>query len=384
MSRPVPQGSIRLKGSYRDILDTYFTDSTLYDVEVGATYDDKLDEVIKKIAVPFNSFMNVRQVYYVAGEALDKYQEQYEAAKERGVKQAWLSANPNAADFIVAALAKYPKNYELKFALPSFRNLAPASISMGHGISLELQPISNTAAWIKVNARGYFDHIADSELVSEALGKVKIFVFLLEAASLHFPFNRSARAARAWVTTVADGEEATEDFSLPASFAVMMGQIRLNLAELINLAGGEVNSVADVLAGFTEFSARSTRIYALLATEEYARVATAIEWYVDSLMVENQTVAYLEVCIGLEALLGDEKNMSDMTKRLCDRFAFTLGRNRTERTELAAQYRAVLELRGKLVHSKQSRLKAEDFSKLAEGRGMLRNLIKHEITNMLA
>jgi len=96
----------------------------------------------------------------------------------------------------------------------------------------------------------------------------------------------------------------------------------------------------------------------------------------------NHTFSYVAACIGLEALFGSDGYLENMSKRLADRYAFLIGKSREEHEQLISDYTEVLKLRGRLVHSKATRLKAEDVGLLATAQRMLLNAIWHELHAM--
>jgi Apea-like HEPN len=113
--------------------------------------------------------------------------------------------------------------------------------------------------------------------------------------------------------------------------------------------------------------------------EDYPAITAAIEWYQDSLFAENQTFSYLAACIGLEAILGGDDRIDNMSSRLTDRYSFLLGKDRAERKRLAKEYHEVLRTRGELVHAKQARLTGASKAYLPVAQQMLLNTIWHEL-----
>lgn len=113
---------------------------------------------------------------------------------------------------------------------------------------------------------------------------------------------------------------------------------------------------------------------------DFSAISASLEWFHDSVHAENQTFAYLAACIGLEALIGNEKRqISEMSKRLTDRYGFLMGRSRQERETLALRYEKVLEVRGKLVHAKVARLSGEDHQYLSIAQDMLLKALRKEL-----
>jgi hypothetical protein len=117
----------------------------------------------------------------------------------------------------------------------------------------------------------------------------------------------------------------------------------------------------------------------------FSRIAAAIEWYEDSLISDDQSMAFIAACIGLESIFGEEATgMTELSRRLVDRYSFMLGKDRDERSELARDFEEVLKVRGQLVHARTSRLKAKDRVQLDKVREMLLRSIQHEVRPFLA
>jgi hypothetical protein len=119
--------------------------------------------------------------------------------------------------------------------------------------------------------------------------------------------------------------------------------------------------------------------FALNNLAEHKSINAAIEWHEDSITADNQTFAYLAACIGIEALLGDEENMDSMSKRLSDRYAYMLGVSKIDRDLRRAQYMSILNVRGKVVHAKASRLGSGELGYLRQAQSILREVIFHEL-----
>jgi hypothetical protein len=114
----------------------------------------------------------------------------------------------------------------------------------------------------------------------------------------------------------------------------------------------------------------------------FQRVTAAIEWLFDSETAADQTMGYLAACIGIESILGDDEKGELHTTRLADRYAYMLGRDRTERGKLAKTFLQAFSVRGTLVHARQPRLSRDDQAHLHSIRAILRDLLGHEIAVM--
>lgn len=87
------------------------------------------------------------------------------------------------------------------------------------------------------------------------------------------------------------------------------------------------------------------------------------------------------MCIGLEAILGDDKLKEGITKSLADRCAYLLcptAKSRKERRELFEQ---LYDHRSKLVHGRRTKLGEDAEVSLFLGRRILKEILKKELRN---
>lgn len=91
-------------------------------------------------------------------------------------------------------------------------------------------------------------------------------------------------------------------------------------------------------------------------TSDAIRIKTALEWEFESNRSENQTVSFVQACIGLEALLGDNDQDEPLVTRLADRCAYLLGKGGAARADLRKKFRSMYDIRSKLIHGRKARL----------------------------
>ncbi len=112
------------------------------------------------------------------------------------------------------------------------------------------------------------------------------------------------------------------------------------------------------------------------------RIKTAIEWNFESVTNENDTFAFIQACIGLEALLGDENSQEDLTNTLADRCAYLIGQSISERKKLKNDFKVLYRIRSKLVHGRKVHLEADELDNLDFARNILNGVIRKEISNL--
>nr|WP_315595518.1 HEPN domain-containing protein [uncultured Cupriavidus sp.] len=115
---------------------------------------------------------------------------------------------------------------------------------------------------------------------------------------------------------------------------------------------------------------------------EAKRVRAATEWCFDSYVSENQTLAFLQTCIGLEALFGDDTSNGSLTHTLADRCAYLIGNNIKGRNTIRERFKELYVMRSKLVHGNATSLDESDEDFLGWGRTALELSIISEIKHL--
>lgn len=312
---------------------------------------------------------------------------------------------------IKTCIESYPKSYIFRIELPSFPNFGVASFDVSSDVRIAIgqkklssknalfdllaatnkPPHEDFAAYIEVRGMGYASGSLDSPATASCLSKAKQCAFILTAfGSIHRNYDRSPPAN---ATLLSAGTDAAEAIVLHGSIARYFGYLTPNEERLTTfdfstgagLLGGSPRPAEtdrekqDALKALLQ---PAIRYFSCGGHPDFESISAAIDWCQDSMLAENQTFSYLAACIGLEALLGSDEHMDQMSKRLPDRYAFMLGKGRSQRDNLSKQYQDVLRLRGRLVHAREARLKGDDGELLRTAKEMLLNVIWHELHEM--
>ncbi len=113
--------------------------------------------------------------------------------------------------------------------------------------------------------------------------------------------------------------------------------------------------------------------------EDCARIKAAIEWSFDSLTAENETMAFLKVCIGLEALLGENEAGPSLTEALSDRCAYLIATSIKSRKNIKERFKELYKIRSKIVHGAINHLDRENLIQLEFAKHFLRSAIRKEM-----
>jgi len=117
--------------------------------------------------------------------------------------------------------------------------------------------------------------------------------------------------------------------------------------------------------------------------EDAIRIKAAIEWWIDGCISESQTISFLQLCIGFEALLGEEGGDNGMTERLADRYSYLLGKTSSQRKKLRSQFRTIYKRRSEIVHQREVNLRRDDENARGQAKLMLQMAIQTETHQLL-
>lgn len=244
--------------------------------------------------------------------------------------------------------------------------------------------------FLRISVSGFGDYASDTPAVSQAVSLAKQMAYLLRVYGVANAWGVSQEEKVLWECE-SDGRSGLTGMA-PPSLARMFSSLSIEESELkiwttgMTLLGGSSREAATPEEKNQAVDSRLDGVRrALNARDEsdYQTVAAAMEWYQDSISADNQTVAFISACIGIEALIGTNEQETMMSDRLADRYAFMTGGNRSERTALRNEFRELLKLRGRLVHGRQPRLKASERERLRRLQEILDQLIRKELDSTL-
>jgi len=91
-------------------------------------------------------------------------------------------------------------------------------------------------------------------------------------------------------------------------------------------------------------------------TSEAESIKLAIEWGINSRIVENKTLSFIQICMALESILGDDlEEEQGLTASLADRCAYLLAKGSKARKLARKTFKEIYKLRSNLVHGRSSR-----------------------------
>lgn len=116
-------------------------------------------------------------------------------------------------------------------------------------------------------------------------------------------------------------------------------------------------------------------------SDEARSICAAAEWSFNSHLSENETMSFLQVCFGFEALFGDGDPKS-VTKTLANRCAFAVASRVSQRAGIVTQFEKFYQTRSKIVHGRVARLNGDDRALLSWARALLQIAIQSETSRI--
>lgn len=117
-------------------------------------------------------------------------------------------------------------------------------------------------------------------------------------------------------------------------------------------------------------------------------ISSACQWLFNSWAGENDTLSFLQVCFGYEALFGETQKLRTyepnpgITYSVSTKCAFSVAKTVIERDEIIRKFKLLYESRSKIVHGSKSKLDAEDKGLFHWGREMLAKSIQAEMERL--
>ncbi|SOD27635.1 hypothetical protein SAMN05518800_3199 [Variovorax sp. YR752] len=403
---PPSEGGKRLTGKYFQLLENFVGSLTAESTGLLLTPSPEHEALVAGMAKVFWEHLSPEHV-----EAIIFRQCIYsELDYPDRVGSLAAPENKDMFDSLVGRLKSFfesiPRRYTLRIELPllvvqsGLTPLAPDIVLVGReepeGTNKLLDSLTPPAAptVLEITVSGFGDYSAESPAASAALSVAKQCAFVMQA----FNIVKSAYGDNMGDSVYRDSANSVfTNITIPDAVRRSFSRMKLNDSKLVMYDWLKHSNGPLGLLGFgdpgrtpvgaieerfaQDYLLTDVRRYFLARSDEdFGPIAAAIEWYQDSVWADNDTFAYVAACIGLEAVLGSsDEQLDSLSKRLADRYAFLMGRGRTEREALRATYSDVLKLRGRLVHGKAARLDSKERPLLKKVQDLLLQLLWKEI-----
>jgi hypothetical protein len=223
------------------------------------------------------------------------------------------------------------------------------------------------ATYLQINVDGYLGWQTqpklDAELLLRALAGLGIALHLIEpgtsalrrrltAETPYFLGFRQSDDGQRWRI------EQRQNFGT----AVANGLLALDIHHSLARIADEAQRMQKAVAGLS-------LVGRLLAQRENAKnLFLAAQWLFDSHCGHDELLRFVQTTIVVEVLLGDKAatDIVGLSVLLANRCAYLIAETRAEREHLITQFRAIYDVRSKIVHAGKTHLTTADRSLFAE------------------
>jgi len=257
--------------------------------------------------------------------------------------------------------------------------------------------VDDNDVFFKVKTLGYGDPAQTS-----AITILKQFLYLVDASGLLTSKSWDRRDARLFENNryqipSIEGND-LQSFTLSSETALYISGLKLDNKKFEGFEPVKENESHTILGGlfgyknFEDFFESKfidgCRNFIKLQNEKKAvdrdHIFSAIEWGFDGNANPNETMGFIQICIGLEALLGDkderkDQNQRGLTEKLADRCAYLLGNTPNERKKQADEFKKIYDLRSKLIHGVWPKVTDEQYETIMTAEYLLKCLVYKEL-----
>lgn len=301
-------------------------------------------------------------------------------------------------DFVCNYLMSIPFSYDIKIPL---NNIPLPPFSLGRRLIIEQDvkalpsigfALSGDSKFVNTNicvpTTGYYNIYEKDHFMKEATIVLSVLIYSLrERGLIKRNYQKSARYTSALSPIFNKKHQVSEysakiynkdypnsidDYSFPIPVCMYLEELGVT----DEISEDEVKRLAlEVLQETTKLLDDST--------DEAQNIVSAIDWCIQSEINTDKTMSFLQTCMGLEALLGDNNNDAGLTLTLTDRCAYLIGRGMVERAEIKKEFKAIYQLRSKLVHGRMNKISTQDRELCRKAIRYLKRAISKELSYLM-
>ena len=298
----------------------------------------------------------------------------------------------HCVDFIFSYYNATPFEYEVEFplkqlgVLPHSDNYPFVNIGIERVRRLGLLDGFDEHAVLKIKSIGCFTGYYPTSFMKYIFQELNVFIFLLKTkkvlkrksgmhSALSFPvfmegYIRGEPAHNITVKNIQHSHMSNKT-TLSLSVSKFLSEIVINPDISIEYKNEKINECLNITNALLQHESK-----------EALRIRAAIDWLVQSDIIDDETISFIQICMGLESIFGDDDNEGSLTTILADRCAYLIGRSIKERGEIKNLFRDIYRIRSKIVHGVRNHLSEKEEHLLYIARSFLINSILKEINNL--
>ena len=410
-----------LKKHLENILSSCVIDKGI--VNFDRSTDEDLYKYINEAKKHKKTWMREIYLYGLLYKQVSDYLvEHIEKIREISGKIKDIIGEPGITDLcvkIISYLESIPRKYLVFFELPAVHGLGLKEIKLTDDISFVERvgesdfsdikiptwsllggdytlTLEKGRLYIRISVDGYTDGTVESSAIKKAYSKFKQVILLSNLSEILKEGQRDLSLGllgsvshQIFVVNSRDPNIEKYLVYFPQTVSNYISKLRLNedilkppkfetlLETFENKEIPTSNDKAKLLKNRFQYPVK------LLKTpdndENAESIKSAIEWAFDSHANDNDTLAFIQACIGIEAVIGDDTK-DNITATLADRCAYLLGDSISARKKIRENFEKLYDIRSKVVHGRKACLDDEQRHFLDYAQIMLKRVIWKEIS----
>lgn len=315
------------------------------------------------------------------------------------------------ADSLCDFYISIPRSYSIYYPLPKISKSIHSNVSLSEtvefvtfdkaddipgGYSRGLLQLSNefdvNKAYLKFSLEGYCNNRLENKSIRTSLSNFKVILQqglfkglfkIVEGQPAAYGFlggltHHQIPKSSLISVDLTEGEQRNVTTELPIEISKLLDSIDLDWTNDKVSTPFEEGNVELPIKGYLRIPALLTESSEL----ESSRVKAAIEWCFDSKANENETLSFLQVCIALESLLGDEESSGGLTETLADRCAYLISSDIKGRKAIKEKFKELYRIRSKIVHGVKTSIEQDQMWYKNWGHSILEFSIIKEIKHL--
>lgn len=235
---------------------------------------------------------------------------------------------------------------------------------------------------LKIIHNGYFSGTYPSTFLKEAIQKLKVFIFILKSEGAITIENNMLRTLKP-ISLFSLNDGIFADFE-NIEYPFNKGAVKISQSfeqYLKKISANIQTNDRDMELKVSE-ALKITNLLLSDNSKEALRIKSAISWLIQSAITDDETMSFIQLCMGLESIFGDNDYEGGLTTILSDRCAYLIGKNIKSRNSIKDMFRKIYQLRSKIIHGVRSHLsESEEYMRYIAESYLERSILK-EIENL--
>lgn len=270
-------------------------------------------------------------------------------------------------------------------------------------VQAENRALNVGAAYFRFTCLGYYEYGLRNKVIGQALANYKIFIqigiifglfddkrrMMAQLLGSSHPLNQEAKIVSVDCT---DEEPEVVASKLPRIFSNFLSRLDINRR---NTSVSNVSQGEDLIEVIQKYL-KNASLLVSSSESESKNLKSAIGWFFDSEINEDETMSFVQLCMGLEAILGQPPKSPQQKKKknpfpverppltftLADRLAYLVSNTIRQREITRQKFGEFYSVRSALIHGSTTEIYRDGENWPLFGKNMLRLAIIKEIENL--